>query len=320
MARAEANAGNPARGREMRQNLLSKLRAPPLTHSWDFWHDRQDRAKQGTMKNGAIDRESSPEVGNYEDRLVHMTSINDVRAFWSTFNNFDITQLPLRDSIHLFHRGIKPVWEDPRNSRGGSWTFRVPKEKAPEFWKEICMMAIGEQLQQAVASNRMTFIDDICGVSLSIRFTSTLIQIWNRDATHTHGINRILELVMSNISDELKPKESACYYKKHAEHSGFHSSPTDGQPADPKAVTNIAPIKQMDDETYMPTRSDAPRLMVEDEDKAEEIRDRMAGPGGHNRGSPHSGVRSQEEASKEVDDTLGAMKHAMDRIGERNGT
>ncbi len=131
----------------MRTNLLQKLRPPPLVHAWDFWHDRQER-KKSTSDQGP-DQDTS-----YEDRLVKLATVTDVREFWEVFNNFDVNALPLRDSIHLFHKGVKPVWEDPRNARGGAWTFRVPKEKATEFWKEICMMAIGEQLQEAVKSKR----------------------------------------------------------------------------------------------------------------------------------------------------------------------
>ena len=141
---------SPARGKEMRTNLLQKLRPPPLVHAWDFWHDRQDRNKKGSRSS------SPPGESSYEDRLVKMTEITDVREFWEMFNNFDVTSLPLRDSIHLFHKGVKPVWEDPRNMKGGCWTFRVPKEKAKDFWKEVCMMAIGEKLQEAVASKRIS--------------------------------------------------------------------------------------------------------------------------------------------------------------------
>lgn len=140
---------SPARGKEMRANLLQKLRPPPLVHLWEFWHDRQDRKPiSGTASSSELDSAS------YEDRLVKMTTVTDVREFWELFNNFDVMKLPLRDTVHLFHKGVKPLWEDPRNTRGGAWTFRVPKDKAKEFWKEICMMAIGEQLQEAVASKR----------------------------------------------------------------------------------------------------------------------------------------------------------------------
>ncbi|CZT18888.1 related to translation initiation factor 4e [Ramularia collo-cygni] len=208
---------SPARGAEMLnflQSRLQKNRAPPLVHGWDFWHDRQDRAANP-------DSHDTP-PGTYEDRLEPLAHINDVRQFWSVFNNFDVAQLKLRDSVHLFHKGVKPVWEDPRNARGGSWTFRVPKSQAGDFWKEICMMAIGEQLQNAVEDPaRQIFRDDICGVSLGVRFNSMLVQIWNRDGCHAAGIERIAQTVLEGISEGMKPREGSYYYKKHDEHAGF---------------------------------------------------------------------------------------------------
>ena len=218
-ATSEENSAttSPARGAEMRNFLqarLQKNRAPPLVHSWDFWHDRQDRSHpQQTNGNSA--------EGTYEERLEVLANVDDVRKFWNVFNNFDVSRLPLRDSVHLFHKGVKPVWEDPRNARGGSWTFRVPKAQAVEFWKDVCMMAIGEQLQNAVESDRTTFRDDVCGVSLGVRFNSMLMQIWNRDGDHQEGIDRILNTVLENLTPELKPREGSYYYKKHSEHAGF---------------------------------------------------------------------------------------------------
>lgn len=221
-AEEAAATTSPARGREMLTFLNSRLnqknRAPPLVHSWDFWHDRQERSANLSSEKPSDD--STP--SSYEDRLEPLAQISDVKQFWSVFNNFDITQLKLRDSVHLFHKGVKPVWEDPRNAKGGSWTFRVPKQQAADFWKEVCMMAIGEQLQEAVEEpDRTTFRDDICGVSLGVRFNSMLVQIWNRDGDHEAGIQRISEKVLEGISAELQPKEGSFYYKKHSEHAGF---------------------------------------------------------------------------------------------------
>lgn len=69
------------------------------------------------------------------------------------------------------------------------------------------------------------FIDDICGISLSVRFTSTNISIWNRDAEHADGIDGILKTVLTNLPPDLVPKESAYYYKKHFEHKDFQGPP-----------------------------------------------------------------------------------------------
>lgn len=48
--------------------------------------------------------------------------------------------------------------EDPRNTNGGAWTFRVSKDKSHEFWKEILMMAIGEILQDVVEKGELGVI------------------------------------------------------------------------------------------------------------------------------------------------------------------
>lgn len=86
------------------------------------------------------------------------------------------------------------------------------------------MMAIGEQLQSAVDEpDRKTFRDDICGVSLGVRFNSMLVQIWNRDGSHEAGIERIAQTVLEGISEIMRPREGSYYYKKHDEHAGFAS-------------------------------------------------------------------------------------------------
>ncbi|KAK7540418.1 translation initiation factor eIF 4e-like domain-containing protein [Phyllosticta citricarpa] len=231
-----ADTASPARGKAMKEALLQKLRPPPLEYSWDFWHDRQGRDKKPSW---ATEGQNAPSSDNangggddsvdYESRLVKLETISDAKQFWSLFNNFDLGDLKLRDSVHLFHTGVKPVWEDARNVKGGAWTFRVPKEKAAQFWKEVACMAIGSQLQDAVdnSKKRFTFIDDICGISYSVRFNSHLISVWNRDCENTEGIEKLKKVVLDNISPELALRDNQYYYKKHSDHTGFRPA-TDG--------------------------------------------------------------------------------------------
>src|ERR1700753_2582318 len=85
----KAATTSPARGAEMRDFLqarLQKHRAPPLVHSWDFWHDRQDRS-HGPQSNG------SSTDGAYEERLEALAVVDDVGKFWNVFTNFDIGRL-----------------------------------------------------------------------------------------------------------------------------------------------------------------------------------------------------------------------------------
>ncbi|KAI9882721.1 MAG: hypothetical protein M1823_005527 [Watsoniomyces obsoletus] len=190
---------------ERKRAVLQKLRPPPLHHEWEFWHDR----------NASVPIEEK-DPSDYSSNLVKLISINNVQIFWETFNNFPLGDLVLKDSVHLFKRTVKPVWEDPRNVNGGSWTFRVKKAQSAEWWKNIQLMAIGELLQDACEIG-----DDICGVSLSIRFGSDLISIWNRRGDQQKSIDAILEVVLRELPRDLLPKPATYYYKRHSEHQGF---------------------------------------------------------------------------------------------------
>lgn len=98
------------------------------------------------------------------------------------------------------------IREDPRNKNGGAWTFRVPKANSLNFWREILMSAIGEELQEVVEKG-----DDICGVSISVRFNSHLIMVWNRDGNNQSSIDKILNCILNSLSEELKPAQQNYY-------------------------------------------------------------------------------------------------------------
>ena len=118
--------------------LLRELRAPPFKYAWGFYHDKHS------------------DGDNYEGRLTLMKdNIITVKPFWEVLNSFPLNRLQLKDSVHFFKRGVKPVWEDPRNVKGGSWTFRVPKAQAEEFWKELLMMAVGEQFADVIQPGKL---------------------------------------------------------------------------------------------------------------------------------------------------------------------
>jgi hypothetical protein len=69
-----------------------------------------------------------------------------------------------RNSLHMFKKGIKPRWEDPRNKDGGrfsatsadvgGWTFRVSQVHAKEFFQYIILLVIGESLTSHIDERR----------------------------------------------------------------------------------------------------------------------------------------------------------------------
>ncbi len=116
-----------------RLTLVRNLRAPAFQYAWTFYHDKYAESQ------------------NYEGRLTLLKEdIITAKPFWEVLNSFPFDALKLKDSVHFFKRGVKPVWEDPRNVKGGSWTFRVPKAQSEDFWKEVLMLAVGEEFVDVI--------------------------------------------------------------------------------------------------------------------------------------------------------------------------
>lgn len=126
-------------------------------------------------------------------------------------------------SAHLFHSTVRPLWEDKRNVAGGAWTFRIPRNNASPFFRALALLAVGEQLQEAVSDDKkVTFRDDICGISFTVRNERMIaISVWNRDAGNEEGKARLLDIILNTVPPQTRPAEGAYYYKKHADHVGF---------------------------------------------------------------------------------------------------
>lgn len=201
----------------MLNSIFKSVRVPEFRFKWQFW------AEKGQQQSSAPkDKSATAGAEEYASRPKPLGEvIISIKEFYQHFNNIPMEQLKLRDSIHLFHHGIKPLWEDPRNARGGAWYFRVNKDVAPQIWHELCLLAVGDVLQGAVETKREAFNDDICGVTYSVRWNAVQIAVWNRDSDNEGGREKLLQTIMDKLSDELKPKSGSYYYKAHKDHQGF---------------------------------------------------------------------------------------------------
>ncbi|BFZ59535.1 hypothetical protein YB2330_000546 [Saitoella coloradoensis] len=217
---------------EVRTQMFKKLRALPLKHAWTFYSEK-----------AVLEGEHVAE--NYARNLMVIEEVETVQMFWQVFNNTPL-DLPLKSSIHFFKRGVKPLWEDPRNLHGGAWTFRIPSTHAPAFFREVLMLLIGEQLQDAITLSSTSTTptlsyasrtpisaiqplnDDICGATYSSRFNTYLVQIWHRDATNARSVHAIYERVMGVVPGDVVGSVKV-YYKKHNEHKDFKRIGSDAE-------------------------------------------------------------------------------------------
>jgi hypothetical protein len=145
-AEEQSATASPARGTAMLNSIFKSVRVPEFRFKWMFWAEKGQQAPPKDKSASSEEYASRPKP--LGDQII------SVKEFYQHFNNIPVENLKLRDSIHLFHMGVKPVWEDPRNVRGGAWYFKVSKEMAPQFWHEMCLLAVGDILQGAVETKR----------------------------------------------------------------------------------------------------------------------------------------------------------------------
>jgi len=174
----------------------------PLEHEWTFWYDRRQGMGNLRVKN---------ERDSYENNLHQIGTFATVEDFWRYYNHMaKPTQLENNSNYHLFKAGIKPLWEDAANAKGGKWIIQLKKSKGrlcDEYWENLVLGMIGETLEVD---------DEICGAVMSRRKAGDKIALWNRSSDKTNilalgkkireqlGMSEDEEIVYQNHSDAMR--------------------------------------------------------------------------------------------------------------------
>lgn len=103
--------------------------------------------------------------------------------------------------LFLMKDDIKPLWEDIKNKKGGSFSFKVQTSEVHSTWKELCYAMIGNTV-----SNDTTLKDKLNGITISPKRNFCIIKLWMSDCS----IKTLTKL--KNISN-IKCDEAL--FKKH---------------------------------------------------------------------------------------------------------
>lgn len=159
------------------------------------------------------------------------------QGFWQCFEEKKPGALEVKASLHLMKKGIQPVWEDPENELGGFWVMRFPKEKVEEVWRDLCLAAIGENFYEALRPG-----DAINGITVSIRRSDVVIQVWNKLAEEEPENKRIINHIISSVLKDYQVGEyfyKACKghesYDANAQPKESHHSGSNGGHRAPKS-------------------------------------------------------------------------------------
>ncbi|KAH7724873.1 translation initiation factor 4E [Aphelenchoides avenae] len=133
----------------------------PLQYRWVLWYLKGDRNK------------------DWEDCLKQVATFDTVEGFWALYTQLQLASgLNWSSDYYLFKDGIKPMWEDENNVKGGRWLVVVDKQKRAatldQYWLDLLLAMIGGQFER--------HSDFICGAVVNVRQKGDKISLWTQDS------------------------------------------------------------------------------------------------------------------------------------------
>eukprot|EP01012_Entosiphon_sulcatum_P067217 TRINITY_DN96809_c0_g1_i1.p1 TRINITY_DN96809_c0_g1~~TRINITY_DN96809_c0_g1_i1.p1 ORF type:complete len:214 (+),score=50.55 TRINITY_DN96809_c0_g1_i1:57-698(+) len=171
--------------------------AHPLWCAWTLWFDGVSKKRAGR-------------TASWQDNLKEIYTFRTVEDFWSVMNNINgPSQLTQGSNYHMFKAGIKPMWEDDYNKRGGKWIAKIPKKMKKQLdqaWMFVALALIGENFKEG---------DEVCGAVVSIRQEDKLC-LWTRTA-HDRDLAVSIGRQLKDLLLQAEITEAHLVYQAHAD-------------------------------------------------------------------------------------------------------
>ncbi|KAL1974822.1 hypothetical protein VTN31DRAFT_5026 [Thermomyces dupontii] len=190
----------------------------PLKTTWVLWY-----------------RPPTPKSSDYEKSTIALATIPSVESFWSIYTHLKRPSLlPTVSDYHIFKKGIRPVWEDEANKKGGKWIVRLKKGVADRYWEDLLLAIVGDQFGDAS--------DEICGAVLSVRSGEDVLSVWTRidggrNIKIREAIKRLLafppdtnivwkshddSIAQRTAIDQARQEKAANHHYHHHHHRHYH--------------------------------------------------------------------------------------------------
>ncbi|KAL8666797.1 MAG: hypothetical protein Q9168_007404 [Polycauliona sp. 1 TL-2023] len=128
----------------------------PLKYTWIVWY-----------------RPPTSKFQDYEKSTTALAHFSTVESFWTVYTHLKRpSTLTAVSDYHLFKKGIRPVWEDEENKRGGKWIVRLKKGVSDRYWEDLLLAIVGDQFAEAG--------EEVCGAVLSVRSGEDVLSVWTR--------------------------------------------------------------------------------------------------------------------------------------------
>ncbi|KAG0347302.1 hypothetical protein BG004_008044 [Podila humilis] len=95
----------------------------PLHYNWVFWF---------------MHRNPGSKIVDYESAMMKVATFGSVEDFWAVYSHLKRPhELPNMSDYHMFKQGVRPVWEDEMNIKGGKWIVRLKKGLSSRYWENL---------------------------------------------------------------------------------------------------------------------------------------------------------------------------------------
>jgi len=123
--------------------------------------------------------------------------------FWNVYLHLKRpSDLPTVSDYHFFKEGVRPVWEDDMNKKGGKWIMRLKKGVANRYWEDLLLAMVGDQFLEAG--------EEVCGAVLSVRSGEDVFSIWTKnDGGRNIKIRETVKRVLA------LPPDTSIQWKSH---------------------------------------------------------------------------------------------------------
>ncbi|KAJ8974357.1 hypothetical protein NQ317_001318 [Molorchus minor] len=137
----------------------------PLQNCWTLWYYESDRSQ------------------SWEKNQKEIASFQTVEDFWSLYNHIKpASELRQGSDYSLFKKGIRPMWEDDANKKGGRWLLSLERKQRnnelDRYWLDI-LVRLSEHS------------DELCGAVVNIRQKGDKIGIWTANADNRGAVMEI---------------------------------------------------------------------------------------------------------------------------------
>lgn len=172
----------------------------PLQFNYAVWFSRKAPGKQSS-------------ASSYNQNLKLITTFASVEQWWNHYSHLvRPSDLTGHSDYHIFKEGIRPMWEDTANNKGGKWIVRLKKGLASRCWENLVLAMLGEQFMVG---------EEICGAVISIRYQEDILALWNRTASDTVTTSRIRDTLKRVLN---LPPNTIMEYKTHNDSMKDNSS------------------------------------------------------------------------------------------------